>query len=66
LHQQSYCDGTPLNGDESKQIAESWWGKIELPTIDEVVRMILDFYREAVCTDPSVRWDDLRLWKTDL
>jgi hypothetical protein len=57
----SYCDGTPLNGDESKQIAESSWGKIEVATIDEVVRMILDFYREAVRADPSVRWEDLRL-----
>jgi hypothetical protein len=62
----SFCDGTPLNGEESKRIAETWWGKIELPTIDEVVCMILEFYREAVLVDPSVRWEDLRLWKTDL
>jgi hypothetical protein len=51
----SYCNGTPLNGDESEYIAESWWGELELPTIDEVVRMILDFYPEAVHTDLSVR-----------
>ena len=62
----SFCDGTPLNCEESKQIAESWWGKIELPTIDEMVSMILEFYREAIRIDPSVRWEDLRLWKTDL
>ena len=61
----SFCDGTPLNCEESKQIAESWWGKIELPTIDEMVSMILEFYREAIRIDPSVRWEDLRLWKTD-
>lgn len=62
----SFCDGTPLNCDESKQIAESWWGKIELPTIEEVVVMILDFYRAATLKDPTVKWEDLRLWKTDL
>ena len=62
----SFCDGTPLNGDESKLIAESWWGKIELPTIEEVVIMILDFYRAAILKDPTVKWEDLRLWKTDL
>ena len=62
----SFCDGTPLNCEESKQIAESWWGRIELPTIDEMVCMILEFYREAVRIDPLIRWEDLRLWKTDL
>ena len=62
----SFCDGTPLNCDESKLIAESWWGKIELPTIDEVVGMVLEFYRDAVRIDSSVRWEDLRIWKTDL
>lgn len=39
----SFCDGTPLNCDESKEIAEGWWGKIELPTIGDVVVMILEF-----------------------
>ena len=62
----SFCDGAPLNCEEAKQIAESWWGKIELPTIDEVVCMILEFFREAIRIDPLVRWEDLRLWKTDL
>ena len=62
----SFCDGTPLNCEESKQIAESWWGEIELPTIDEMVCLILEFYSEAVRIDPLVQWEDLRLWKTDL
>ena len=62
----SFCDGTPLNCEGTKQIAESWWGRIELPTIDDMVRMILEFYHEAVRIDPSVRWEDLRIWKTDL
>lgn len=62
----SFCDGTPLNCDESKAIAESWWGKIELPTIEEVVIMILDFFKAAKLLDPTVVWEDLRLWKTDL
>ena len=47
-------------------MAESWWGKIELTTIEEVVIMILDFYRVAILKDPTVNWEDLRLWKTDL
>lgn len=62
----SFCDGTPLNCDESIQIAESWWGKIELPTIEEVVVTILDFYRAATLKGPNIKWEDLRLWKTDL
>ena len=61
----SFCDGTPLNCDETKLVAEQWWGRIKLPTIDEVVVMILEFYRESVRLNPSVRWEDIRLWKTD-
>ena len=62
----SFCDGTPLNCDESKAIAEEWWGKIELPTIEDVVVMILEFYDSERQRDPFVKWEDLRLWKTDL
>ena len=62
----SFCDGTPLNCDESKDIAEGWWGKIELPTIEDVVVMILEFYGSEYQRDPLIRWIDLRIWKTDL
>ena len=62
----SFCDGTPLNCDESKEIAESWWGKIELPTIDDVVVMVLEYFESERLRVPSTRWEDLRLWKTDL
>ena len=62
----SYCDGTPLNCDEAKQMGESWWGPIELPTIDAVVIMVLEFFASELQRDPLSRWSDLRLWKTDL
>ena len=62
----SFCDGSPLNCPEAKDVAESWWGPIELPTIEEVVVMILEFYEEAMRKDPTVTWSDIRLWKTDL
>ena len=62
----SFCDGTPLNSDESKDIAEVWWGKTELPTIEDVVVMMLEFYSSEYQQDPLIRWKDLRIWKTDL
>lgn len=62
----SFCDGTPLNCDETKAMAESWWGKIELPTIEDITVMILDFFEAESKRDSSVKWEDLRLWKTDL
>ena len=62
----SYCDGTPLNCDEAKQMGETWWGEIELPTIDTVVIMILEFFTAELLRDPASKWSDLRLWKTDL
>ena len=62
----SFRDGMPLNCEESKEIAESWWGKIELPTIDEIVIMILDFYTTQLERNPQAKWEDVRLWKTDL
>lgn len=62
----SFCDGTPLNCAEAKEEAESWWGEIELPTIESVVIMILEFYKAEVGRNPSAKWEDLRLWKTDL
>lgn len=62
----SYCDGTPLNCDEAKQMGETWWGEIELPTIDTVVIMVLEFFTAELLRDPASKWSDLRLWKTDL
>lgn len=62
----SFCNGTPLNCVEAKEEAESWWGQIELPTIEVVVIMILEFYAAEIDRNPSAKWDNLRLWKTDL
>ena len=62
----SFCDGTPLNCDEIKVMAENWWGKIELPTIEDIAGMILDYFEAQSKRDSSVKWEDLRLWKTDL
>jgi hypothetical protein len=46
--------------------ASRYYGKIIHPTIDEIVRMIHDFWTEAKRSNPHRRWSDLRLWKMDL
>ena len=62
----SGADGTPLNTDAMSDEASSYYGKIVHPTIDEIVRMIHDFWTEDKRRNPHRRWSDLRLWKMDL
>jgi hypothetical protein len=51
----SIVDGTKINTD-----------KIRHPTIDDIAVMIYDFWRAAKARDPSVKWEDMRIWKMDL
>ena len=51
----SYCDGTPLNCDEAKQMGETWWGEIELHTIDTVVIIVLEFFTAELLRDPFAK-----------
>jgi hypothetical protein len=62
----SGADGTPLNTPLMSDYAGDYYGKIIHPTIDEIVRMIHDFWTEAKRLNPRSRWADLRLWKMDL
>ena len=42
----SFFDGTPLNGKESKQIAEGWWRPMEPPT--SLLLLVIDVERCTV------------------
>lgn len=62
----TFVDGTPLNTDETAAAATDYYGAIVHPTIEDIARMIYDFWTEAKKRDPSARWQDLRIWKMDL
>ena len=62
----SFVDGTPINTDETAAAAVAYYGQIRHPTIDDIATTVHDFWTEAVRKDPSVRWEDLRIWKMDL
>jgi hypothetical protein len=55
-----------INSEYTKLAGDKKWGPIQHPTLEEIVRMILDFYDKAKAEDPSVTWDDIVLWKMDL
>lgn len=59
-------DGTPLNSEEAKNMAEEVWGKIEHPTLLEIVTTVMDFWESAKRRNPAVLWSDVVLWKMDL
>lgn len=59
-------DGSPLNSEEAKRAAEDIWGKIEHPTLIDIVKTIADFWEQTKKSDPSAKWSDLMLWKMDL
>jgi hypothetical protein len=42
------------------------YDEIEHPTVGDFVRMILNFYDAEKEKDPSVKWEDLRIYTTDL
>ena len=62
----SGVDGTPLNTDETSDAASEYYGRIVHPTIDEIVRMVHDYWVEAKTKTPRSQWAHLRLWKMDL
>jgi hypothetical protein len=59
-------DGTKINTDETAAAATAHYGAIRHPTIDDIAVMIYDFWRAAKRRGPSVRWEDMRIWKMDL
>lgn len=56
----------PLNSTHTKEQSDILWGTIKHPSIDSATRMILDYYERKVKEDPSVKWEDLVLFKKDL
>jgi hypothetical protein len=62
----SNVDGTRINTDETATAASDYYGTIRHPTIEDIAKMIHDFWMEACRRDPQLRQQDLRLWKMDL
>jgi hypothetical protein len=42
------------------------YGQIQHPTIEDIAKMVHDFWTEEKKSNPKLRWEDLRLWKMDL
>ena len=64
-------DGGPspresLNSKYTKDASDELWGKIYHPSIDDVARMVLDFYEREKRKDLTVEWKDIRIFKMDL
>jgi hypothetical protein len=59
-------EGTPLNSDETKEMADVKWGRIVNITLQNLVDMISDFWEAEKRRDPAARWEDVVLWKMDL
>jgi hypothetical protein len=59
-------DNAPLNSPYTKGVSDEVWGTIEHPTIEELVRMVVEFFREQQVIDPSLTWADIRIWCMDL
>ena len=62
----TYVSGTPLNSPGTTAASAEFYGDIHHPTIEDIVNMVLNFWRQAKAKDPTVQWKDLRLWKLDL
>ena len=62
----SNVDGTPLNTDQTAEAAVLYYGEIRHPTIEDIAVMVYDFWAAAKLRDPSLRWEDVRIWKMDL
>lgn len=62
----SNVDGTRINTDATAKAATDYYGAIRHPTIEDIARMVHEFWLEAKSRDPRLRQQDLRLWKMDL
>ena len=62
----SNVDGTPLNTDATADAATAYYGPINHPTIEDIAVMVNKFWEGASARDPTLRHEDLRLWKMDL
>jgi hypothetical protein len=55
-----------INSKYTKNACDEKWDPFEHPTLESIVRMVLEFYDKARAEDPSVTWDNIVLWKMDL
>ena len=62
----SNVDGLAINTDVTAAEATKYYGEIRHPTIDDIAVMVYDFWIAAKERDPSLRWEDMRIWKMDL
>jgi hypothetical protein len=56
-------DRIKINDDDT---AADLCGKIRHPTIEDIAVMIYEFWVEAKAKNPELRWEEVRIWKTDL
>lgn len=59
-------EGTPLNSDETKAMADEKWGRIVNIDLKHIVNMIMGFWRREKSANPDLLWEDVVLWKMDL
>ena len=62
----SFVEGVPLNSKEATSAAEAHYGKIEHPTITDIIRMINEYWEGVLSRESEARWQDVRVWKMDL
>ena len=62
----TYVDGCALNTPETAAAAAEYYGEIVHPTIDDIAKMIMSFWKKSLEEEPGMRWSSLRIWKMDL
>jgi hypothetical protein len=55
-----------LNSKEAKLASDKLYGRIEHPTLQDLVSQIIEHYDEARVLDPTVHWSELVMFKMDL
>jgi hypothetical protein len=56
----------PLNSEFTKKASNDMWGVIVHPTLADICRMTLRYFKMAKEKYPDVSWEDIVLWKMDL
>ena len=62
----TYVDGCALNTPETAKAAAEYYGEILHPTIDDIVNMIMNFWKKSLDENLGMEWSSLRIWKMDL
>jgi hypothetical protein len=55
----------PVNNPFTREACMDEWGKIKHPSIDLIVTKMVEYYERQLAIDPTVKWEDLRIWKLD-